>query len=538
MQVNNDPPKILLDPAPAAAQESAAAIIIDVTSVVSDLESTVLNGGAITLTVVGGTAEDKLDVQAGGTGNPITITGGAGTLVRYNGTAFVSALGRGTAQLRLTGMNENASLEALTALLQHVTYQRTAGVTIASRTVNYVIREAGLQTPGLATKTINITQFNDPPVVTIAAFAPAEDTALSIGGFITVNDPDALAGTLVMTASVTNGRITVNTALPMTGNSTNRVVVQGTLPDLQALLATPGDVVYQGNLNHTGADQLIVTVNDQGNTPFPAKTGSATRDFTVSSVNDAPVIALTPFSALEDTNFSLNGRVVFTDVDALTGQMAVTMSVTTGTLDVTAVTGVTGLTGDNSALVRFAGNQTALRSQFSTVNGIVYRGITDFSGNGTLGMQIGDQGNTPAPALVGQQTTPFTVTAVNDTPTLGVNTGITITQAVAPAGPVTTTLTNASLTFNDVDNSAAEIVYTVVATPAVGVVQLSGVNRAACAVNLATATFTQDDINQNRMRYIFNSAVRPIDGTLTLVVGNAANCAAAQVTYPIRVRAP
>ncbi len=83
----------------------------------------------------------------------------------------------------------------------------------------------------------------------------------------------------------------------------------------------------------------------------------------------------------------------------------------------------------------------------------------------------------------------LTVRPVNDEQSLDTNTGLTLSEGG------TDTITNTQLATNDVDNTAAQLVYTVDATPGNGTVYLSGV-----ALN-AGDTFTQADIDGGLITY-------------------------------------
>jgi hypothetical protein len=98
---------------------------------------------------------------------------------------------------------------------------------------------------------------------------------------ITISDPDAGAGSLLVEVGVLHGTLTV------TGVGTSDgLAVFGTISEINALL---DGMTYKPDPNYNGTDTLSITTNDNGNTGAGgAKTDSDTLDITVNPVNDAP----------------------------------------------------------------------------------------------------------------------------------------------------------------------------------------------------------------------------------------------------------
>lgn len=82
------------------------------------------------------------------------------------------------------------------------------------------------------------------------------------------------------------------------------------------------------------------------------------------------------------------------------------------------------------------------------------------------------------------------VSAVNDEQVLAINTGSTVAE-----GSIGNVLSSAQLTTSDVDHAAAQLVYTLNAAPLYGSLRLNGIALAP------GDTFTQDDIDNNRLTY-------------------------------------
>ena len=84
------------------------------------------------------------------------------------------------------------------------------------------------------------------------------------------------------------------------------------------------------------------------------------------------------------------------------------------------------------------------------------------------------------------------VQVANTPPTVGTNSGLTVNENA------TATLTSAALASSDAEQGAAALTYTLTTAPAPGALRLNG---SALALN---GTFTQDDINNNRVTYLNN----------------------------------
>ena len=97
------------------------------------------------------------------------------------------------------------------------------------------------------------------------------------------------------------------------------------------------------------------------------------------------------------------------------------------------------------------------------------------------------------------ETASITVNSVNDAPVLSKN------NINVDKGNIVT-VTSAMLQVTDVDNTAAQLTYTVTSLPGQGQLRLSNV---ALSVN---STFTQDDINNNRVTYAHNNSESISDG--------------------------
>ncbi len=357
----------------------------------------------------------------------VQITGGyqnGEDLLSFTGTlpnGITSAFDGATGKLTLTG---SASLATYQTLLQQVGYSNTSSnPNTGNRTVSFTVSDGGASS-NVVTRTVTVAAVNDPPSVNIpASFTVNEDTSLSLGT-IGLVDPDAGTGTLTVSLSVTNGKLTFGgtTGLAITSGANNSaaITLTGSLTSFNTALAT---LSYQGNQDFNGTDTLGITINDGGNTGSGvAQTATVNRTITVTAVNDpvtgAPTATLG--TGTEDTNYNITAASLlqgFADVDIATNGQVLTVQ------NLTATNGT--VTNNNNGTYTFAPN-------------------ANFNGTVTLTYDVTD-GNT---STLTNQTRTFTVTAVND-PVTGAPTA-TLTPATEDT-PYTITATDLLQGFSDVD---------------------------------------------------------------------------------------
>ena len=136
-----------------------------------------------------------------------------------------------------------------------------------------------------------------------------------------------------------------------------------------------------------------------------------------------------------------------------------------------------------------------LNAYFNNASNIQYlHGTQHFSGDNadTITVVINDNGNTGSGGGTDQTlgTVNVDITAVNDEEVLATNTGSTVAE-----GSAGTVITTAMLETTDVDNTDAQLVYTVDAVPTYGTLRLNGT---ALGLN---DTFTQADIDAGNVTY-------------------------------------
>jgi hypothetical protein len=364
----NDAPTVTTTGTALAYIENQAATAIDPGVTVTDPDSTQLTGATVAVTTGFTGAQDDLAFT-----NQNGITG------TYNDTTGV---------LTLTGTTTIANY--VTAL-QSVTYVNVSdNPTPATRQITFQVTDSAAATSNTATRTINITAVNDPPVNTVPGGQTVnEDTTLTFNAanLITVADVDAGTNPVQVTVSAANGTITPATGsgATITGSGTATAQITGTLSQVNAAL---NGLTYRGNPNYNvtrGVETITVVTNDQGNTGTGgARTDSDTIAVTVNAVNDAPTAPAQSFNVQTNMrrtiSVALTGAGGPTDPDTGDGNYTATFTLASVTLPATGCTGCV-LENVNLAAGTFDFEPPAGQTGAFTVNYTV----TD-SGNPTPGL--------------------------------------------------------------------------------------------------------------------------------------------------------
>ena len=189
--------------------------------------------------------------------------------------------------------------------------------------------------------------------------------------------------------------------------------------------------------------------------------GGDGNDVVLSSVDDAPTIAIPPsgtIDVIEDTASALTG-ISFADVDAGDGSVTVTLAVGSGTLAAASSASVT--VGGTPGALTLSGRIADINA-FIAASGVTFATAANAASDVMLTVAIDDNGNSgPDPGLSGTAsseaaTTSLTlqVTPVNDAPTV----------AVPPSGTIDVIEDTASaltgMSFADVDAADASVTVT------------------------------------------------------------------------------
>ena len=408
-QVNNSAPTLDLDgdnsTVPGTSyrttftENGLPVAIADTDTLITDADSTTLASATITLT----------NPQAGDLLAALGALPGGITASSYNSSTGV---------ITLSGP---ASLADYETALEAIHFSSAGDNPVAGNRIIEVVVNDGIHDSQPATSLVTVVAVNDAPINTVpAAQSVAEDTPLSIAG-VSVADIDSSA--LTTTLSVAHGTLDVTAGPGVTGDGTASVTIAGTAAQINAALAGLG---YTGNLDFNGADTLTVATSDG------TATDTDTIAITVNAVNDPPINTVPGAQTVaEDTILPIAG-VSVADIDS--SALTTTLSVSSGTLSVTAGPGVTN---NGTASVTIAGTAAQINAALA---GLAYTGNLDFNGADTLTVATNDGTATDTDTIA------ITVNPVNDAP---INT-VPGAQSVAED----TTLSIAGVSVADIDSSA------------------------------------------------------------------------------------
>jgi hypothetical protein len=226
----------------------------------------------------------------------VTLAATHGT-VAITGTVSVTLTGNGTGTVTLTGpiSGVNAALSSL-AFTPAPGYSGPAGIQITTNDQGAAPPPALSSTNVLA---IDVGPVNHPPAITVPAgpLVTDEDVALTVTG-VSIADRDSSSWPAVVTLTVGNGTLQLNTAVPggvnsaqVTGSGTGLVTITAPLAQLNATLAAAG-LVYTPGQDFHGSDTLLVMADDQGSGVGPDATAANQMPITVTEVDDPPSFTL------------------------------------------------------------------------------------------------------------------------------------------------------------------------------------------------------------------------------------------------------
>ena len=262
---------------------------------------------------------------------------------------------------------------------------------------------------------------NDAPVNTVpGAQTTNEDTALTFTGAnaITIADVDAGGSDVEVTLTVTSGTldvVNIPAGLVLAGDNSANVTLTGTVAEINAAL---DGLKFNPTANVNGAVTLTVLTDDNGFTGTGgAKSDSDNIIINVTAVNDAPVNTVPGAQTTnEDTALTFTGAnaITIADVDAGGSDVEVTLTVTSGTLDVVNIPAGLVLAGDNSANVTLTGTVAEINA---ALDGLKFNPTANVNGAVTLTVLTDDHGFTgTGGAKSDSDNIIINVTAVNDAP--------------------------------------------------------------------------------------------------------------------------
>ena len=317
------------------------------------------------------------------------------------------------------------------------------GSETSSDSFNFTVDDgAGSTTPG--TFNFTVTAVNDAPVAanienTDAAYvenaAPVQVTNAIT--FSDVDDTDLESATVQITGGFVAPKMFWRSPVSLTSRElidgiTGILALSGsaTLAEYQTVIRS---VTYANTSdNPNTADRTVsFTVNDGD-----LDSNTQTRDITIEAVNDDPTNAGTlpsDITVTEDVASDVDlSAVDFSDVDAGSGSLTVTLSTATGG-QLTASTDGGVTVGGTATALTFTGSQADLDAYFDVAANIQYvHGTPNTNGDDadTITVVINDNGNTGTGGGADQAlgTVNVDITAVNDEEVLATNVGATVAE--------------------------------------------------------------------------------------------------------------
>ena len=349
----------------------------------------------------------------------------------------------------------------------------------------------GVDTDPVAnTMTIDVRSVNNAPVGTDATLTTLEDTPYTFSdadfGF---TDPDDTPANNFLNVIITTLPTAGTLELSGVAVTAGQVIAVADIPNL---VFTP-----VADENGAGYATFTFQVQDDDGTNFGGQDTDQspnTITFDVTSVNDEPDGTDNTVTTNEDTPYTFAaGDFGFTDPNDNPDNNLLNVIVTTiptnGTLTLNGVAVTAGqvvsVADINSNLLVFT---PALNDNGAGYDSFTFQ-VQDDDGTANGGQDTDQSANTMT----------IDVTAIDDPPVLNTNAGMNTFEGF------TETLTTAMLSSSDVDTAASDIVYTVTSNVANGQLELT------TNAGVAITSFTQDDLDNNRVVYVHDSSETTTD---------------------------
>ncbi|APU32758.1 hypothetical protein UYA_03075 [Ectopseudomonas alcaliphila JAB1] len=395
----NDAPVVTTTGGSSAFSEGGSSVAIDAGLTLSDVDSSTLASATVSIT---GGFQSGADVLA------FTNDGSS----MGNITASYDA---GTGVLTLSSAGASATLAQWQAALRSVSYSNSSDAPSSTdRTISFTAND-GQDGSTAATKIVSVTATNDAPQVTApATIGVTEDVPSAISG-ISFSDVDAGSGSVTVTLSVASGSLAASSGGGVAvGGTASAMTLTGSIANINTFIAG-SNVSFTTAANATADVTLTASIDDGGNSGSGgAQQDSETVTLQVTAVNDAPSITAPGSIAItEDVATALSG-ISFSDVDAGTSPVTVTLSVASGGLGATSASGVT--VGGTASSMTLTGSLSDINA-FIALGGVVFTTASNATSDVTLTIEIDDGGNTGSGGAQTDSTTvTLDVSAVNDAP--------------------------------------------------------------------------------------------------------------------------
>ena len=377
-----------------------------------------------------------------------------------------AATGNGTLRLSGTALGVSDTFTQADIDAGLVTYDHDGSETVSDSFDFSVDDGAGTSSSG--TFNITVTPVNDEEVLATNTGTTVNEA--STGNVITTamlqtTDVDNTAAQLTYTVTAATG----NGTLRLSGTALG-VSDTFTQADIDA-----GLVTYDHDGSETVSDSFDFSVDDGAGT-----SSSGTFNITVTPVNDEEVLATNTGTTVNEAstgNVITTAMLETTDVDNTAAQLTYTVTAATG-----------------NGTLRLSGTALGVSDTFTQAD--IDAGLVTYDHDGSetvsdsFDFSVDDGAGTSSSGTFN-----ITVTPVNDEEVLATNTGTTVNEA--STGNVITT---AMLETTDVDNTAAQLTYTVTAATGNGTLRLSGT-----ALGVSD-TFTQADIDAGLVTYDHNGS--------------------------------
>ena len=304
--------------------------------------------------------------------------------VNQNGISGVYNTGSGV--LALTGTASKADYQTA---LRSIQFQTTSDAPAGSKTIEFKVNDGNADS-NLATKGITVTPSNDAPTLNTSAgnatFTEDLTGPVAVDPNLTLSDPDS-TNMQGATVEITTGfnssedQLVFADTANITGNYSNGVLTLSgtdTVANYQAALRS----VQYNNTDTVAPDTTTRTVRFQATDDGGAPSNFATRNVTINSVNDAPVVTTssgsTPYTE-DDPATTIDGALTVTDQDDTNlegGQVRISSGFQTGdSLVFVNQNGISGVYNSGTGVLALSGTasvadyQTALRSiQFQSTH--------------------------------------------------------------------------------------------------------------------------------------------------------------------------
>jgi Domain of unknown function (DUF4347)/Cadherin-like/Right handed beta helix region len=486
--VSQNKPVLYADPNTLGYVENAPGAAIFTNAVIASASATTLDSAVISF---------QAGFQAGR--DSISWTPVSGLIGTYDS---------GTGVFTITGTASLANYVTALNSLQYSNSSNNPDTTL--RQFNVVINSASISNSRQFS--LAVIAVNDPPqLITNTGLTLLEGATQVIpSASLTANDDDIADNRLLQY------QVTTATTQGYLQKSTNAGVAilsftQGDLDD--------GLIQYVHNAGEISADSFTFTVSDSLLATLPQTFAIA-----ITPVNDAPVAS----TSGSGVTYTENGaavnpmlNVVLSDADN-TNLVGATITLTSiESADQLSFTNTGLITGvfDNLTKTLTLSGSASVSAYQAAIRSVTFSNSSDqialTQKNFRLQVSDGNLSSTRIQELI-------TLINVNDTPFQSRNTTSTVTEGG------TLTITPARLQFLDPDNSPSQITYSVLTAPINGHLELN------TNPNVTISTFTQFDINSNRVVYIHNAGETIADSFIFSVSDGAGGTTASR-TFNINV---